>query len=142
MKGERNFGDGDIRRDFPGGWKDDQHSAFIDSQRTDEENAYFEFTKMLLNWRKNKKLIHKGQLMHYIPERNVYVYFRYTEDESVMVILNNSTESREIELNRFNERLASFSTGEDVLSNSSLDLNSDQFFKVEGKTVHIFELKK
>ena len=54
MKGERNFGDGDIRRDFPGGWKDDQHSAFIDSERTDEENAYFEFTKRLLNWRKNK----------------------------------------------------------------------------------------
>ena len=80
--------------------------------------------------------------MHYIPERNVYVYFRYTEDESVMVMLNNSTESREIELNRFHERLTSFSTAEDVLSNASLDLKSDQFFKVEGKTVHIFELKK
>ena len=142
MKGERNFGDGDIRRDFPGGWKDDQHNAFIDSERTEEENAYFEFTKRLLNWRKNKKLIHKGRLMHYIPERNVYVYFRYTEDESVMVILNNALEPREIELNRFHERLTSFSAAEDILSNSSLDLKSDQLFKVEGKTVHIFELKK
>ena len=75
--------------------------------------------------------------MHYIPERNVYVYFRYTEDESVMVMLNSSTESREIELNRFRERLTSFSTGKDVLSNSSLDLKSDQFFKVEGK-LYIF----
>jgi hypothetical protein len=29
---------------------------------------------------------------HYIPENNVYVYFRYTDNKTVMVLMNNSNE--------------------------------------------------
>lgn len=49
MKGDKGKGDADIRRDFPGGWKSDQHNAFTASGRTAEEAAYFDFTKQLLN---------------------------------------------------------------------------------------------
>ena len=48
------------------------------------------FTKKLLNWRKEKDVIHTGKLKQFIPENNLYVYFRYNDKESVMVVLNNS----------------------------------------------------
>jgi hypothetical protein len=35
---------------------------------------------------------HFGKMTHYIPENNVYVYFRYTDNKTVMVLMNNSNE--------------------------------------------------
>jgi L-rhamnose mutarotase len=29
-------------------------------------------------------------MTHYIPENNVYVYFRYTDKKTVMVVINNN----------------------------------------------------
>jgi len=142
MKGIRSFGDGEIRRDFPGGWPDDSHNAFIEQERNERESAYFEFTKKLLNWRKNKGVIHNGQMMQFVPEKNVYVYFRYKEKESVMVIINNSPESRIIDLARFQERLKSFSSAKDVLSNERIELNVQSSIEIKGKTPYIFELKE
>ena len=53
--------------------------------------------KTLLNWRKDKEVIHTGKLKHYIPDDGLYVYFRYNDKESVMVILNsNDLKSRTI----------------------------------------------
>jgi hypothetical protein len=31
-------------------------------------------------------------MTHYIPENNVYVYFRYTDNKTVMILMNNSNE--------------------------------------------------
>ncbi len=142
MRGIRNFGDGDIRRDFPGGWAEDNHDAFVADQRTEDENQYFEFTKRLLNWRKNQDVIHEGQMMQFVPEKNMYVYFRYNEKESVMVIINNSPESRTIDLARFQERLTSFSSAKDVLSNERIDFDTQNTITIKGKTPYIFELKE
>ena len=37
MRGDKSIGDGDIRRDFPGGWKGDKQNAFTESGRTAEQ---------------------------------------------------------------------------------------------------------
>ncbi|VAV83632.1 Neopullulanase, partial [hydrothermal vent metagenome] len=98
-------GDGDIRRDFPGGWQSDTNNAFTKEGRTEKQKAYFNFTKKLLNWRKGNKVIHSGKTMHFIPEHNVYVYFRYNDTGKVMVIINNSKERQELNLSRFAEMI-------------------------------------
>src|SRR5690606_21222154 len=63
MLGDKAKGDGDIRRDFPGGWSGDSQNAFISSDRTELQSAYFDFTKKLLNWRKGKKVVHQGKTL-------------------------------------------------------------------------------
>jgi hypothetical protein len=35
-------------------------------------------------------------MTHYIPENNVYAYFRYNNNETVMVLINNSNETKTI----------------------------------------------
>ncbi len=139
MAGDKGKGDADIRQDFPGGWKGDSNNAFTSSGRTAEQKQFFDFIKKVLNWRKNKTVIHSGKLTHYIPENNVYVYFRHNDKESVMVILNNSLENQKVNLNRFQENLNGFKSGKDVLSDKVFQLENE--ITIEGKSSLILELK-
>ncbi|NJM80209.1 MAG: glycoside hydrolase family 13 protein [Flavobacterium sp.] len=138
MGGSKSVGDGDIRRDFPGGWKEDKNNAFTKSGRTETQQNFHDFTSNLFNWRKNKTVIHSGKLKQYIPENNVYAYFRYNETESVMVIINNAKEKQTLNLNRFKESIDNYVTGKDVLTNKNFDLKND--ILIEGKSVLILEL--
>lgn len=74
MTGDKGKGDGDLRKDFPGGWQGDTRNCFVKNGRTALENEAFEFTRQLLNWRKGNQVIGKGSLKHYsIQKRSVCV---------------------------------------------------------------------
>ena len=136
-------GDGDIRRDFPGGWSGDEQNAFKSSKytngRTKDQEAYFEFTKKVLNWRKQNEVIHTGKLLQYIPFDNVYVYFRYNDSKRVMVVINNNPNDQKLNMDRFSEGLANYKNGMDILTDSNLDLTEELF--IPAKTSMIIELK-
>jgi neopullulanase len=134
------LGDADIRKDFPGGWKNDTNNAFVASGRTADQEKFYDFTSKLLNWRKSKEVIHSGKMMHYIPENNVYVYFRYNDKESVMVVINNNLEKQTIKLNRFKESIKNNLIATDVLTGKQINLKED--LEIEGKSVLVLELKK
>lgn len=140
MAGDRNKGgDAAIRQDFPGGWKEDTNNAFLKSSRTEEQEHYFDFTSKLFQWRKTNEAVHFGKTTHYIPENNVYVYFRYTDTKTVMVVVNNSDNNQTIKTNRFHENIEKFSTGKDILSSKTIDLKQD--LTIESKSVLILELQ-
>ena len=139
IAGDKNKGDADIRKDFPGGWNGDNNNAFTKAGRTDEQQKYFDFTSKLFNWRKSKSVIHNGKMTHYIPENNVYVYFRYNESESVMVVINNSNETQTFKTNRFAENIQNHKSGMDVLSGKTIDLKND--IAIDGKSILVLELK-
>ncbi len=136
-------GDGDIRRDFPGGWQGDQQNAFLTADtkngRTNDQEAFYSFTKKVLNWRKNTPVIHTGKLLQFIPFNNVYVYFRHTQEKTVMVILNNSTTDQEIDVARFTEGIKNFKIGTDIISDSNIDISEN--FTIKSKGSMILELK-
>lgn len=139
MAGDKGKGDADIRQDFPGGWASDKNNAFKASGRTVEQAKYFDFTSKVFNWRKSKSIIHKGKLMHYLPDNNVYVYFRYNDTESVMVVINNSKDKQTFKLDRYKESLALYSSGKDIISDANFDLKSE--LSIDGKSSLILELK-
>jgi glycosidase len=140
MAGNKDKGDADIRQDFPGGWNGDSNNAFTQSGRTKVQNQYFDFTSKLLNWRKNKAVIHSGKTTHYVPEKNVYVYFRYNDTESVMVVINNSNDKQTIKTNRFQENTNLYKIGKDIFTNASIELKND--ITIDGKSVLVLELNK
>ncbi len=139
MAGDKGKGDADIRQDFPGGWDGDKNNAFTKSGRTVEQNKFYDFTAKLFQWRKNKSVVHFGKMTHYIPENNVYVYFRHDDKEAVMVVINNAAETKTIKTNRFQENIKNFTTGKDVISGKMVDLKEE--ISLEGKSVLILELK-
>ena len=78
-------------------------------------------------------------MTHYIPEDNTYVYFRYDSKESVMVLFNNSNETKAINTNRFAENIVNYKTGKDVITGKEIDLANE--ITLEPKSVLILELK-
>jgi glycosidase len=139
MAGDKNKGDADIRQDFPGGWEGDQNNAFIKEGRTAAQSEYFDFTSKVFNWRKTKKVIHSGKMTHYIPENNIYVYFRYNATETIMVLINNNNETRSVKTDRFKENSKNFTLGKDVISELTFDITKEII--IEPKSVLILELK-
>lgn len=121
MTGKEHDGHGYIREDFPGGWEGDKVDVFSDKKLTDEQKDALGFTKRLLNWRKSNKTVQFGEFTHYIPENGVYVYFRHTDEESVMIMLNNAEEERTVDLSRFTENLKDYATGKSVLTRTYYD---------------------
>ncbi len=115
-------GDGDLRKDFPGGWKGDSNNAFSYSGRTKKQNEYHSFTRKLLQWRKQNSVVHNGKFLQFVPVENVYVYFRYNDSESVMVIINNSNTMQEIDWNRYAEGSKNFRNGKDILTGKEITI--------------------
>ncbi len=130
-------GDGDIRRDFPGGWKGDLNNAFTADGRTAEQSEFFEFSKNVFNWRKDKSVIHTGKTMQFVPENNVYVYFRYDNENQVMVVINNNPEPQTLDLNRFKEMIKTATSGTDIISDQPVSLENT--LTINGKTSMIIE---
>ena len=95
-------------------------NAFTKEGRTDEENEAFDYVKKLLNWRKNSDAIKRGGLKHFVPEDNVYVYNRSSEKESVLVVINNNSQTRELDLSRFSEVLKDYESATDLMSGEEI----------------------
>lgn len=138
MQGDKDKGDGDIRRDFPGGWEGDENNAFSQIGRSEVQEGYHAFTKKLFNWRKGAKAIHTGHLLHYVPQENVYVYFRILDEKRVMIVLNNNIEDQVIKLDRFAEGLNKKTSGTDILTGNEIELKGA--LKVTAKTPMVIEL--
>ena len=128
-----------VRKDFPGGWPGDPVNAFTREGRTEEQNEVFDFMKTLLNWRKDQEVIHHGKLTHYIPEDNVYVYFRHNDQKRIMVILNGDEKEKTISAARFSENLKGAKEGVDLITNAVLKDLAD--IKVLGRSGLILEIR-
>lgn len=139
MAGDQNLGDADIRRDFPGGWEYDENNAFYPETRSEYHKAYFDFTAKLFQWRKKCEVVHFGKTTHYIPQNNIYVYFRYNDDNSIMVIINNHPEIQTINTERFQENIKKYTLGKEVLDNHIFKL--EEPIIIEGKSALILELE-
>lgn len=131
----------DIRKDFPGGWPGDKTNAFTQAGRTKPQNEVIDFMTKLLNYRKHSEVLHTGKLIHFIPEDELYVYFRYTDEKAVMVILNNSkAQNKKVNTRRFKEILHDYTQGINIISGERLTNLS--FIQSPAKSATIIELTK
>lgn len=124
MSGNKGNGDGALRRDFPGGWKGDEINAFSEKGRTALQNEAFNYTRKLLQWRKGNLAVTKGNMKHFSIRQGVYVYQREYNGQSVVVFMNGTNSSQELELTPYREVLP---------SDSSTDLLSEKTIKLTDK---------
>jgi glycosidase len=115
--------DSSYRHDFPGGWAGDKINAFTGAGLAPREREAQEFVRKLVNWRRTANVVHHGKLMHYAPEQNTYVWFRYDDHEKVLVALNADSKEVTLPVARFHEMLSGVASGVDVLSGKSYDLS-------------------
>ncbi|WP_406828839.1 glycoside hydrolase family 13 protein [Microbulbifer sp. ARAS458-1] len=114
--------DGIVRSDFPGGWASDKVNAFTGKNLSAEQKQAQQFVRTLFNWRKDKDVIHSGKLKHFAPIDGLYVYFRYDDNDTVMVAINKSDTAREVPLAHLAEMLGTKSKATDITSGRSTPL--------------------
>jgi neopullulanase len=139
MKGLANP-DGWVRLDFPGGWPGDNVNKFIKAGRTPREDSIFNYTKTLANYRKSASAIKTGKLMQFVPEDGVYTYFRYDNNQTIMVVMNTAKEEKTIDTKRFEERFTGFSKGKEITTGAIQELRTK--WKLPAKAIWILELAK
>lgn len=131
---------GAIREEFPGGWPDHEQSAFTGEGLSEQQLAAQDFTRKLLQWRKQANVIHNGRLMQFTPIGNVYAYFRYNDNETVMIVFNLGHESVSLDTARFSERLGNSSQGTDVITGETHDVTDT--LELAPRSVLILELER
>lgn len=132
--------DGLVREDFKGGWKGDKENKFTAQGRSDEENVAFDFVKKLANYRKNHQVLQNGKMMQYVPEEGVYVYFRYSDEKTVMIIMNSNEKEVSLAVDRFKERMDGFENAVNVISEEQISVSNA--IEIPAKTTWVLELKK
>jgi glycosidase len=130
--------DNSYRRDFPGGWAGDKVNAFTGAGLTPRQREAQEFVRKLVNWRKNSPVIHHGKLIHYGPENNTYVYFRYDDAKKVMVAFNANDKETVLDAERFHEMLSGVASGRDVLTGKTYALKDE--IRLPAKSTVILEM--
>ncbi len=130
---------GAIRAEFPGGWDDHDANAFTGEGLTKKARAAQAFTRKLLNWRKETRVIHTGKFMHFTPVGNVYAYFRYDDDDTIMVVLNHGEDDVDLGLARFAERLQGATRARNVLDDKVVKLRKR--IKVPARSALVLDIE-
>ena len=114
MNGTKSVTDGNVRKDFPGGWTGDQHNAFTAEGRTNAENQMFNWLSNLLHWRQGNEVITKGKQTQFCPQNGVYVIARQYKGKNVMTIINGKNEANELNVSRYAEIIGNAAKATDV----------------------------
>ena len=139
MKGYTNP-DGLVRGDFPGGWKDDKVNVFKGDGLSSAQMETLRLTQTLGNFRKKSSAIKTGNMMQYVPDDGLYVYFRYDALQTVMVVMNTSTKEKEIDFSKFIERTSGFLSAKNVVDNMTYKTSNN--FTIPPNRTWVFELKR
>jgi neopullulanase len=91
-------GDPDNRRDFPGGWPGDPKNAFTMEGRTADQQELFTYVQTLLRLRREHPALQGGKLWHLASDEASYVFLRETDEERVLITLNNSDKRQEMRI--------------------------------------------
>ena len=125
MNGTKEVTDGNVRKDFPGGFPGDQHNAFTKEGRTKAEQDMFRWTSRLLHWRKGNEVIIKGTMTQFIPYEGIYVIARQYQGRTALTILNGTSKSATMEVKRYAEVIGDTKRAKDILTERYYDLSKD-----------------
>ena len=123
MNGTKSVTDGNVRKDFPGGWAGDKHNVFTVEGRTQAENQMFNWLSRLLHWRQGNEVITKGKQTQFCTQHGVYVVARQYKGKSVMTIINGKNEANELEVARYAEIIGKVEKATDVTNGRTVLIN-------------------
>ena len=138
--GVKNFkdpSDAEVRKDFPGGWAEDNQNAFDANQRTTEQADWFAYVQKLTKLRTSTPALSIGKFTQFMPfQDGVYVYFRHTDGQRLMVLSNTGDRRQPIGLDRFQEILRGATQARNALTGelvnlTTLSLEPAQFLLLE-----------
>ena len=123
MNGTKHITDGNVRKDFPGGFPGDTKNCFTREGRTQAENAMFDWLSRLLHWRQGNDVIIKGKQTQFIPFNGIYVIARQYNGKTVLTILNGNHKQADMQLDRYAEVIGNTTAAKDVITGRTVKLD-------------------
>lgn len=137
LQGEPGSYEGSRHR-FPGGWTSDDYNAFDTDKQNSRDKEIFNYLSAILNFRKSSEALSKGKMIQFIPRDGIYVFFRFTDNQKVMVVVNNNSVDKSVDMSRFNEMDIIGCHARDIVSNKKSVVGQNMTFPA--KSVCIFEM--
>ena len=122
MNGTKEVTDGNVRKDFPGGFPGDAQNAFSAEGRTPAQNDMFNWLSALLHWRQGNDVIIKGKMTQFIPKDGIYVIARTHKGRHAMTIINGTDQPRTMNLERYREVIGGATVARDVPTGQTVSL--------------------
>ncbi|MBQ9555263.1 MAG: glycoside hydrolase family 13 protein [Muribaculaceae bacterium] len=123
MNGTKRITDGNVRKDFPGGFPGDTQNAFNAEGRTPAQNDMFNWLSALLHWRQGNDVIIKGKMTQFIPKDGIYVIARSYKGRHAVTIINGTSEPKQMNLDRYKEVFGNATTVRDVPTGRAISLD-------------------
>ena len=89
--------DPDNRRDFPGGWPEDERNAFEATGRNARERAVHSRVRRLTELRRAHPALRRGRTINLNIGQDTYAFARLTPSDAAVVVFNNSESPSEFE---------------------------------------------
>lgn len=137
MNGTKEVTDGNVRKDFPGGFEGDDHNAFTAEGRTKAENSMYNWTRRLLHWRQGNDVIVNGKQTQFIPINGVYVVARQLDGKAVMTIINGKKAENTLNIKRYAEIIGNSQKAKNILNSRTISLTED--IKLKPREVMVIE---
>ncbi|MBP8916347.1 MAG: glycoside hydrolase family 13 protein [Chitinophagales bacterium] len=131
--------DGRVREDFPGGWQGDSINKFKPENLKGDEKDYFNYVKTLATYRKTSIPITQGKLMQFVPYDGVYVYFRYTDTQCVMVVMNTTDKPVDLSTKNYAERMSGFTKAKNIMT--KVELTNLNIIAIPAMSAQVLELR-
>ena len=145
MRGTKEVTDGNVRKDFPGGFPGDPRNAFTKEGRTEEEQAMYQWLSRLLHWRHGSNAVIYGMTTQFCPYNGVYVVARRNADDTVLTVLNGTSHPAQFCTKRYEELLSPDEEGKtslmatDIPTGRTFDLSKD--FELAPREALVLEIK-
>lgn len=125
MNGTKEVTDGNVRKDFPGGFPGDKANCFTAEGRTRAQNAMFNWLSRLLHWRQGNEAIIHGKQVQFTPRKGVYVIARQAKGQNVLTVVNGTGEPAQMEVKRYAEIIGQATEATDILTGRKVALDKD-----------------
>ncbi|MCD8281918.1 MAG: cyclomaltodextrinase C-terminal domain-containing protein, partial [Prevotella sp.] len=137
MNGTKEITDGNVRKDFPGGFPGDERNAFTPEGRTEKENDMFNWMCRLLHWRQTSDCVIKGTQKQFIPYKGIYVVARQYDGKTVMTIINGRNKPAVMGVERYQEVIGGAATATDIPTGTTVNVSQD--IRLSPKQVLVLE---
>jgi len=116
---------------------DDKANKFTAEGRNEKENDAFNYVRTLANYRKSTTALQTGKMMQYVPEDGVYVYFRYDDLKTVMVVYNSHDKGQTVSTARYVERINGTLKARNVITDQVTEISK---LTIPAKATLVLEL--
>lgn len=125
MNGTKEVTDGNVRKDFPGGFPGDKANCFTAEGRTRAQNDMFNWLSRLLHWRQGNEAIINGKQVQFTPRKGVYVIARQAKGQNVLTVVNGTSSPAQMEVKRYAEIIGQATEATDILTGRKVALEKD-----------------